>query len=269
MPNACRMPGRAACAIACNVLLAVILTATAAAQRNRGFSGFVNEPTVTNLPYDGRFTFARLRFTNLPGGYYYRGMPAWAHGFPTAEGNLMKIVNELTTLRPHLDGTNAIAIDDPALFKYPVAYMTEASFIILSDKEAAALRAYLLKGGFLIFDDFRDNYGGATWDNFTSQMQKVLPEMKFIDLDPSHPIFHSFYDINSFNIVPQYYDRGRPAFRGGFQDNDPKKRMMVMVNFNTDVSNYWEFSAQGFRPIDEANQAFKLGVNYVIYALTH
>jgi hypothetical protein len=90
-----------------------------------------------------------------------------------------------------------------------------------------------------------------------------------LDLTPANPIFHSFFDINSFDIVPQDYDRGRPVFRGIYEDNDPKKRLMVMINFNTDVSNYWEFSAMGFKPVAESNEAYKMGVNFIVYALTH
>jgi hypothetical protein len=147
--------------------------------------------------------------------------------------------------------------------------MTEAGFWTMSDNETLALRKYLLKGGFVIFDDFRDDFRSAGWANFTMQMSRVLPEARVLDLDPSHPIFHSFYDIDSFDDLPQYYDRGRPIFRGIFEGNDPAKRLMVMINFNTDVSNYWEFSATGWVPIEESNQGYKLGVNYIMYALTH
>jgi len=90
-----------------------------------------------------------------------------------------------------------------------------------------------------------------------------------VDMDASHAIFHSFFEIDSFDIIPQSYDRGRPIFRGLFEDNDPTKRLMAIVNYNTDVSDFWEFSATGFRPIDESNQAYKLGVNYIVYGLTH
>ena len=83
------------------------------------------------------------------------------------------------------------------------------------------------------------------------------------------PIFHSFFDINSFDIVHQYYDRGPPVFRAIFAADDPNGRIMVLSNFNTDVSNYWEFSATGFTPVAESNEAYKLGVNYLVYALTH
>ena len=142
----------------------------------------------------------------------------------------------------------------------------------MTDKEAAGLRAYLLKGGFVIFDDFRNvpyDHGGEGWENFSANMRRVIPDGRFVDLDPSESIFHSFFEIDSFDIIPQYYDQGRPILRGLFEDNDPTKRLMVMVNLNTDVSNFWEFSAQGLKPIDESNQAYKLGVNYVIYGLTH
>jgi len=228
------------------------------------------QPEIHNVPYDGRFTFARIKYETAPGGYYYGGLPAWAHGFPAAELNLMKIVNEVSLVRPHLDASNVLALDDPALFRYPVAYMTEAGFWTMADKEAAGLRAYLLKGGFVIFDDFRDNmFRGGGWANFVTQMRRVIPNAEFLDLSRDHPIFHSFFEFKSFDDIPQFYDRGAPIFRGLFEDNDPRKRMMAMINFNTDVSNFWEFSAEGLVPIDLSNEGYKLGVNYIIYALTH
>lgn len=251
--------------------LILLLAPAAPAQRGFGRRDVRQEPEVHNLPYDGRFTFARIKFQNPPEGYYYGGLPAWAHGYPTAELNLLRIMNEVTLLRPHLDGSNVVALDDPALFQYPVAYMTEAGFWMMTDKEAAALRAYLLKGGFLIFDDFRDDWfrGGGGWQNFEANMRRVIPNAQFVDLKPDHPIFHAFFDIPSLDIIPQYYDQGAPVLRGLFEDNDPSKRMMAMINFNTDVSNFWQFSAEGFVPVDLSNEAYKLGVNYVMYGLTH
>ncbi len=230
------------------------------------------DTTAHNPPYDGRFTFARLAFTtNSPAGYYYMGLPAWAHGYPNSERNLMKIMNTVTLLHPHVAHSVVVRIGSPLLFKYPVAYMTEADFWAMTDSEALNLRKYLLKGGFIIFDDFRDNWqdGFMGWSTFTTQMHRVLPDANIVDLTPSDPIFHSFFDVNSFDIVPQYYDRGRPIFRGIYEDNDPHKRLMVMINFNTDVSNFWEFSDEGWFPVAESNEAYELGVNYLIYALTH
>jgi len=250
--------------------LLMLLTSVATAQR--GFRGGpAPEPVVKMTPYDGRFTFARLKFTTGPGGFYYMGLPAWAHGYRRAEENLERILKEVSSMRLHVDASNVLALDDPELFKYPVAYMAEPDYWTMNDKEAASLRAYVKKGGFIIFDDFRDDgrngYGG--WNVFLTQMRRIIPDARFIDLDPSSPIFHSFFEINSFDIIPQAYDRGRAVLRGLFEDNDPHKRMLAMANFNTDVSDYWEFSGSGFRPIPESNEAYKLGVNYILYSMTH
>jgi hypothetical protein len=258
----------------------LITAATVFAQVRRPFGGFMPqyEPRIVNPEYDGRFTFARVKYTSGPGGFYYRGLPAWAHGyFPeqglsSADRNLMQIMNEISFLHPRVEESVVFSADDPEFCHYPVAYMTEPGFWTLTDKEAEGFRGYLLKGGFLIVDDFRatgDPRAGGGWENFEANMKRILPEGRIVDLDAQEQIFHSFFEIDSFSIVPQYYDVGRPIFRGIFENNDPKKRLMVIVNYNTDISNFWEFSSTGFRPIDESNEAYKLGVNYVIYGMTH
>ena len=264
---------------ACALVAAVAVLAGAATTfAQRGFrSPYQREPSASNPKYDGRFMFARLKYTSGPGGYYYCGLPAWAHGYVScrggsrAESNLMKIMNELSYLNAHVEESAVFALDDPELSKYPLAYMTEAGYWTATDKEAAAFRAYLLKGAFVIFDDFRDPpRGGGGWENFEANMRRVLPEGRFVDLNPSYPIFDSFFKIESFEIIPQFYDvMVRPTIRGLFEDNDPKKRLMAIVNHSTDIAQYWEFSSTGFRPISEANEAYKLGVNYIMYGMTH
>ena len=252
------------------LLLLAVLGASLTAQRSRGSNGF--EPAPFPRPYyDGRFTFARLRYIGYLGSFYYRGIPAWEHGYDKAETNLLAILREVTDIHPRMDSTAVIAIDDPALFKYPVTYMTEAGYWELGDKEVDALRRYLIKGGLLILDDSRDGFspGNGGWANIEANFKRILPKARFRDLAPTHPIFHSFFDINSFDIVHQYYDRGAPVFRAIFENDDPSRRIMVLANFNTDVSNYWEYSATGFTPVSESNEAYKLGVNYLVYALTH
>jgi hypothetical protein len=182
----------------------------------------------------------------------------------------MRIMREVTLLDARIDDSAVVALDDPALTDWPVAYMTEAGYWTLNDREAEAFRAYLKKGGFVIFDDFRPPpRGGGGWENFEANMQRVIPGARFVDLDPSHPIFHSFFEIDSFDILPQSYDRGQPAIRGLFEDNDPRKRLLAIANFNTDISDFWEFSATGVFPVTQSNEAYKLGVNYIMYALCH
>jgi hypothetical protein len=261
------------------LLLGLAVAAAAFAQRPFFGDGTGYDPPTHNIPYDGKFTFARIRFTGLGRqSYYYRGLPAWAHGYVPdprrgggrAEVNLMKILNDVSYLNPHVEETNVLSLDDPNLFRFPVAYMTEAGYWDLNDKEAAGLRAYLKKGGFVIFDDFRSDFrGGGGWANFEANMRRVLPEGQFVPMDPKMAIFDSFFKIESFDIIPQSYDTGKPDILGLFEDNDPTKRLMVIANHNTDISDFWEFSATGFRPIDESNEAYKLGVNYIMYGMTH
>jgi hypothetical protein len=243
----------------------VLLLLATSVHAQRGFGRRRLEPVQPNVAYDGRFTFVRLRY-GPPTDYVSQGVP-WSHDYPTGERHFMKILNELSYLNPHTDESDIIGFDDPDLFKHPVAYMAEPGFLTLTDEEVAAFRAYLLKGGFVIFDDFAEWRGG--WHNFEAQMSRVLPAGRFIDLDAKHPIFHSFFEIDDLDIVPQYYDAGKPIFRGIFEDNDPTKRLLVMVNFNTDISEFWEFSDTGIKPVDESNEAYKLGVNYIMYGLIH
>ena len=107
--------------------LCLLLAATALAQFGGGPRGpFVVRP---NIPYDGRFTFVRLKYTTAPGGYWYGGWPAWGHGHPLSEQNLMRIMNEVSYLNPHTEEINTLALDDPELFKYPIAYIIEARLV--------------------------------------------------------------------------------------------------------------------------------------------
>jgi hypothetical protein len=266
---------RARVAVVFVVVGLLCLAAEGAAQRRRpggGFGGFAAPAQpLPNIPYDGRFIFARITYETAPGGYWYRGQPAWSHGYPVSEGNLMKIMNDISLLHAHDEATNTVSLDDPALFNYPIAYIIEPSWWTMTDGEGAALRAYLQKGGFLIVHDFKaeGDFGSPGWAPFEANMQRVLPGARFVDLDASHPIFHSFFEIASLANFPQAYNAGPAVFRGLYENNDPSRRLQVIVNYNTDISQFWEWSGRGLRPIDDTNEAYKLGVNYIMYGLTH
>jgi hypothetical protein len=258
------------------VLTAVIAISLASLTSAQRYFRFDYVPEEHNVKYNGRFTFVRLKYSVAPGGYYYRSIPAWAHGFAntesgvSAEHQLMKILDAISAVHPRIEESNVLALDDRELCNYPVAYMTEAGYWQLTDKEAKAFGRYLNKGGFVIFDDFRPPpRGGGGWETFEENMHRVLPDAKIVDLDETNPIFHSFFEIESLKIIPQDYDLDRPIIRGIYERNDPSRRLMAVINFNTDISNFWEFSGTGMKPVADSNEAFKLGVNYIIYGLTH
>jgi hypothetical protein len=227
--------------------------------------------SANNKKYDGRFTYARYRYTPTRksyggGGGFFGGINYfWDHDYPRADHHFPVIIDELTTIHGDRDHSNILAATDPELFKYPFAYMCEPGFWTLSDTEAMSLRAYLLKGGFIIVDDFR---GGYAFQHFVDVLHQVLPDAQPIELTAAHPIFHSFFEIDSLNRVPPY-GWELASYFGIFEHNDPTQRMMMIVNYNNDISESWEWSDQGFIPIDLTNENYKLGVNYLVYAMTH
>jgi hypothetical protein len=211
-----------------------------------------------NVAYDGQFTFVRIRYTE------YRSS-GWAYDYPAMERNLMSMVQELTTVGPHVAGSNIHALDDPELLKYPVAYLSEPGYWVPNDAEVAGLRAYLQKGGFLIVDDFMR----GEWHNFEQQMLRVLPAARFERLDVSHPVFQAFFQLETLAMSYPHNPHLAAEFLGIHEDNDPAKRLLVVINYNNDIGDYMEWSGAGWWPVNITNDAYKLAINYLVYGLTH
>ena len=227
------------------------------AQAGRGIASFRRA-----MPYDGNLVFTRLIYGSGMGGF---GGGAWSHDYPAADKNLGGILDYISHVRVRLDGTNVLDLDDPEIFQNPILYVWEPGYWSIEASEATRLREYLLKGGFVIFDDFE---GPDHWDNMIRQMKRALPDHEFIRIDESHTIFKSFYTITkldvphpSMNVVPGYWAM--------FENNDPGGRMIALANHNSDIAEYWEWSAEGLYSQDRTGDAYRLGVNYYIYALTH
>ena len=228
------------------------------AQRRGGFRGIYQDP---NAPYDGRFTFVRLSYQ------VYNGRSGWEFDYPAMERNFMTIINDLSTLHPHVRESNIHSMDDPILSKYPIAYLSEPGYWIPDQPEVAGLRNWLKKGGFLIVDDF---YGGA-WANFERSMMAVLPTGKIVKLDVTNPIFNSFFKLKTLDGMynPDDPNRTEGEYYGIYEDNDPSRRLMVVIDYNNDIGDFMEWSGTGYYQINFSNDAYKIATNYVIYALTH
>jgi hypothetical protein len=227
-------------------------------------------PQVRPAPYDGRFTFVRVRY----GGYGRRGFgrggfggDSWAHDYPDADRNMQTILNEVTTVRAATESSVVLDLEDRSIFSYPILYMSEPGFWGITDEGVTNLREYLLKGGFIIFDDFD---GPGHWENWLDQIRQALPEYRPIEIDESHPVFRTFFFVEDIYVPnPMLRNAPKPTYLGIFEDNDPAKRMLALVNYNSDLAEYWEWSATGYLPIDPTNDAYRLGVNYFIWGLTH
>jgi hypothetical protein len=217
-----------------------------------------------NVPYNGVFTFSRVRYGSGGMGRGYGRGSSWAHDYPDADRNMQVMLNEFTAMRANIEGSNVFDLEDPDIFRHPILYVSEPGFWGVSDAGAANLRRYLLKGGFLMFDDFE----GRQWDNMALQMERVLPEAIWMDVDGTHPLFSSFFTVEDI-YVPHPLVRVTPRYRVLFEDNDPSRRVMVLANHNSDLAEYWEYAARGYFPVDPTNDAFRLGINYLVYAVTH
>jgi hypothetical protein len=247
------------------VFIAVVMAMPVHGQRrrDRGPRSPVDHKAY-NVEYFGDYTFVRIRYSEGFDGRFSRN-PGWAHDYPRAERNFSRIVNEITNIQMRMDGSNILTLDDPELYRYPIAYLSEPGYWTMSPAEEEGLRSYLLKGGFMIVDDFA---GRGHWSNFASQVAQVLPELRLVKLDATHPIFNAFFAIETLDDFVPPYGYEKPEFWGLFENNDPDGRLLMIANYNNDIGDYWEFSDTGWLPIDLSNEAYKLGVNYLVYAMT-
>jgi hypothetical protein len=246
-------PKLAAAAVSVATLLGVI---------GLGAIGAPQGDALYQVPYNGHFTFTRIRYSG-PGFRGY-GRSSWSHDYPEADRNMQLILEEFTALSPNTIGSNVVVLEDPRMFQHPLIYISEPGYWSISEAGALNLRNYLLKGGFLIFDDFEEDQ----WYNMDAQVLRALPEREWVELDDTHPIFGTFFYVEDI-YVPHPFVDVEPRYMAIFEDNDPGKRVMVLANHNSDLAEYWEWSTSGQFAVDPTNDAYRLGVNYIIYALTH
>lgn len=246
---------------------------TAAAQRQRwGFDFDPPDVEYDNAPYDDRFTFVRVRFRPSqwsPGRYQWGLDLKWNHDYPRADIHFPQILGEVTGMRANDQASAIVQVGDAELFRYPWVYLCEVGFLTLDDDEVRNFRDYMLKGGFVVVDDFTSYH----WFNFEAELAKVFPELTLIELSRTHPIFNAFFEIEDLNFGGGQYNGfgggGYPRYFGLFENNDANGRMLMIVNFDNDIGEYWEFADNPYVLIDITNDAFKLGVNYVIYSTLH
>ncbi|MES2177878.1 MAG: DUF4159 domain-containing protein [Gemmatimonadota bacterium] len=238
------------------VSLIAAMTVSAALASAQYFGRVRIEPNAT---YDGRFTFVRLRYQLVT-------RPGWEYDYPAMERNFMTIANDLTTLRPHTAESNILDMDDPELSRYPIAYLSEPGYWYPSPTEARGLRTWLKKGGFLVVDDFLLNQ----WAQFEYAMKQVLPDAKIVPLTIKHPIFDAFFRITTLSGM-HHPDNSRAIaeYYGIYENNDPTRRLMVIINYNNDIGDYMEWSGQGWYAVNLSNDAYKMATNWIVYGLTH
>lgn len=217
------------------------------------------------------FYFTRAQYTGIGRGW--RGRGAWSTDFPEADVHFVYGVRRLSYVDAYqLD--NPVRLDDPELRRYPFLYAVEVGHMALTDAEVEGLRSYLEAGGFFVVDDF---WGPYEWENFEYNMRRVLPGRPIVDITLDHPLYSSFYQIDEVVQVPNVWNGRRggptaecygctPAVRGILDDDG---RLMVLIHFNTDLGDAWEWADDPLYPIRYSTYAYQVGVNMIIYAMSH
>ena len=215
------------------------------------------------------FYFTRAAYSSFR-GYGRRG--AWATDYPKADRQFLTVLRRLTNLDAFAY-ENAVLLTDERLRRYPFLYALEVGYMALSPPEIEGLRTYLRAGGFLVIDDF---WGTNQWLQFEHEMRKVFPLLPIVDLDLDHPVFSTFYDIDEILQVPAYgrYWGGRTSERDGYVPYvrgilDEEGRLMVIINWNTDLGDAWEWAEQPDYPLQYSTFAYQMGVNMIVYAMSH
>ncbi len=272
-PPMVRRPERLVTGLAATALALLTATGLTGSPAPRG-------PGVAQVePRDRRFagldwTFVRIKYTafTTPGRWDTLDEP-WAVDYDAADHNLSRRLRTVTAIQ--VNDPIVLTLEDPRLWDYPWIYMVEPGNLRLTDREVPILREFLLRGGTLVLDDF---HGPVEWANVERELRRVLPDRRIVDLKADHPVFRSFYTIDQFPQVPGLgsFFAGRTWEKGGYVATlraveDDRGRAMVLINWNTDMGDGWEWSNALEYPgyLKYTTEAYRMGINEVVYSLTH
>ncbi len=227
-------------------------------------------PTLTNPSANAReFFFTRAIYSG--GGRRYGG-GSWATDYPKADRQFLTILNRLIDMDAY-ELENAVQLDDPNVRRFPFLYALEVGYMYMTEPEVKGLRDYLLAGGFLMIDDF---WGTWEWQNFEAEIRRVLPEYPIVDIPLDHPVFHTVYNIEELVQVPAFGNTrgGRTWEQDGYVPQvkgifDTEGRLMVIINWNTDIGDAWEWAESPAYPLRYSTFAIEITVNIIVYAMSH
>jgi Domain of unknown function (DUF4159) len=233
---------------------------------------YTNFPLPPDYQETTEWTRARLRCPGVGRGWR-GGSMNWTIDYPRSDRHLLAGVRRLTRIHTRsveqvvdLDGSDDV-------YNWPTMYAVEVGHWMLPDDQAAQLRDFLLRGGFLMVDDFHGTY---EWQTFIESMVKVFPDRPIVEIDNKDPIFHTLYDLDERFQVPgaQFFRSGRTYEQDGYEPRwraiyDDKGRIMVAICHNMDLGDAWEWSDDPKYPEKWASLAYRIAMNYFIYDFTH
>ena len=258
-------------------------------------------PSVAETSSDSNpeFYFTRLIYSGGRGGFYSAqsspklgtertceslergeggggGGGSWATDYPASDCKFMWGVERLSGVRVYDRTPHSVAIMDPELFKYPYLYVVEPGRgMDLSKEEALQLREFMLRGGFMHWDDF---WGLGALANVEFQIRKIFPEYPLKELDMRAEVFHTFFDVDKVMQIPNVSRacNGQPTWESSddkepriFGLSDDKGRLMAVITYNSDLGDAWEWMDNPCYPEVFSSQAYRMGLNFIIYSMSH
>ena len=240
-----------------SLLGAVVLQAQRARQGAR-FNPFLG--VFTNTPPETEFVMARWHYTAGWGG------GGWSHDYPTAEEHILQIMKEVTGINVERLSYRVVELSSPEIFEYPFAYVSEPGEMLLTEQEVVNLREYISRGGFVMIDDFGgQGQGPVEFETFRDNLIRAFPDRDMFVLRDDHSILNTFYEIDSIQTVHPM--SGVKSVFYGYPGE--KDELSMIVCYANDVGDYWEWSAEGLYGNAPTNDAYRLGVNYLVYEMTH
>jgi len=214
---------------------------------------FPSEPPPTEL------VVARWEYTAF--GKF--GGTGWSHNYPSSDQHFAQVISEATNINVKNVSYRIVQLGSPDVFKYPFAVVSEPGEMALTDAEVDNLREFIDRGGFVVMDDFD---GARDLATLKRDLHRAFPDRDLVRLTIDHEIFHTFYDIDALNITSPYLVDGEPIFYGLMNQDG---NIGVIACYNNDLENFWDYIDRGEYPLKPSIEAFRLGIDFVIYALSH
>jgi Domain of unknown function (DUF4159) len=270
-------------ALALATVAMLVARAADAPREFRVYPSFEGEDAAAPLPPDwkvpGEFVLARLMYPSRGFGFFgqdwTQGGTGWTDDYPRGDRTMIKMLRRLTRISARAVEQPVNPDDGDAEF-FPFLLVGLAFSWELTDAQAAELRAYLLHGGFMFCDSF---FGEDNWVRFEEGLRRVFPNRRMIDLTDDNPIFHVVYDLPHMTSVQipnmnSLMAGGDGSLNGGriprwLGIEDDNGRLMVLIAYNNDVADAWQWADDARYPADKADLALRLGVNVTVYAMTH
>lgn len=247
-----RSPNNTIARVAATAALVVVFAGNAQAQGRRGYIE-QNTPPATEL------VVARWHFgTNGRIGHM-----GWSHNYPSSDQNFNGFIRNATGIDVEVASYRIVELGDQEVFDYPFAYVSEPGEMDLTDQEMRNLREFIDRGGFVLMDDFD---GPVQLENMRQEVQNVFPDRPFFAVTTNHQVFDIHFDLPDLERMAPYVPGGEIVYFGML---NARGELAIAAGHNNDLANFWDWYDEAYAPLEPAADAFRLGINFVIWSMTH